>query len=49
MIPDKEEKLIIKQLEAVNDEFRIVCANMTILKNYFETLVESYKDKKYIE
>lgn len=45
----KDKKEIVKQLEAINKEFGIITANMTILKNYFETLIDFYKDKKYFE
>jgi hypothetical protein len=38
---------MIKQLEGIRKEFRYIAANMVILKNYFEQLIESYKEGNY--
>lgn len=49
MIDDLNEKHIIEQLGAISNEFKHLTANMVILKDYFEQLVESYKEGKYSE
>lgn len=43
------KKIVIKQLTAINNEFNIIKANMTILSSYFETLIDYYKDEKIFE
>lgn len=47
MIDDNNEKHMIEQLEAINNEFKYITSNMIILKDYFGQLVESYKEGKY--
>lgn len=47
MIDDNNEKHIIEQLGAISNEFNYITANMIILKDYFEKLVESYKNGEY--
>ncbi len=49
MIDDNNEKHIIEQLEAISNEFKYVTSNMIILKDYFEKLIESYKNGNYSE
>ncbi len=45
----KEWEKIIKQLEAMSREFKVANANMNILINYFEALIDEYKDKNYFK
>lgn len=49
MINDSEEKQIIEQLRSVDKELKMILANLNILSNYFEILINSYEDKKYLK
>jgi len=47
MINDENQKLIMKQLDSILYEFKIITSNMIILKDFFEHLIESYKKEEY--
>lgn len=47
MISDEKEKLVLKQLDAINADFKILTSHMIILKDYFDQLVDTYKKGEY--
>jgi len=49
MINDEKEKLIHKQLDAINMDFKVLTSHMIILKDYFDQLVDAYKNGEYFE